>query len=238
MTLHREGAERCLAPTVKAWLKRPGTRSHVRSQCRYHQQYTHDVHQTMARTRTRPTTPLFRIIETQALRESLSKEQLYARIGISASYYNQLSTDALLLSQASRTVIESISTYLDVPHVQVMMWAGQLDWNDFGQPRNPGATVNQYIDAVALQIEDDPHFREFAVPLREWSATPQPIKLRFVALYEHARQLRLQRELAASTPGLTLARAARLTDRLPGPQPAPPTGTATEPRPLRRRNAA
>ena len=98
--------------------------------------------------------------------------------------------------------------------------------------------ARQYIDAVALQIEDDPHFREFAVPLREWSATPQPIKLRFVALYEHARQLRLQRELAASTPGLTLARAARLTDRLPGPQPAPPTGTATEPRPLRRRNAA
>ncbi len=190
----------------------------------------------MARTRTRPTTPLFRIIETQALREGLSKEQLYARLGISASYYNQLCTDDVLLAQASRTVVEAISTYLDVPHVQVMMWAGQLDWKDFGQPRNPGATVNQYIDAVALQIEDDPYFRDFAVPLREWSATPQAIRLRFVALYEHARQLRVQREVSeasgstttgknpgtprsstrGNTPGLTLARAARLSEQLPG----------------------
>jgi hypothetical protein len=203
----------------------------------------------MARTRTRPTTPLFRIIETQALREGLSKELLYARLGISASYYNQLCTDEALLAQASRTVVEAISTYLDVPHVQVMMWAGQLDWRDFGQPRNPGATVHQYIDAVALQIEDDPHFRQFAVPLREWSATPQAIKLRFVALYEHARQLRVECEIsgstagniagnvAGSTPGLTLARAARLSDRLPeaGEHTTAPARIA---KPGRRRKAA
>jgi hypothetical protein len=199
----------------------------------------------MPRARTRPTTPLFRIIEAQALREQLSKEQLYARIGISASYYGQLSTDAVLLSQASRTVIESISAYLDVPAVQVMMWAGQLDWRDFGSPRNPGATVNQYLDAVALQIEDDPHFREFAVPLREWSATPQAIRLRFVALYERARALRLQREAAEGSPGLALARAARLSDRLPDlagdaplaasatPSGEASTGTARRPRPRR-----
>lgn len=175
------------------------------------------------------------------MRDELSKEQLYGRIGISASYYGQLSTDAGLLAQASRTVVDSIARYLDVPAVQVMMWAGQLEWRDFGSPRNPGATVNQYLDAVALQIEDDPHFREFAVPLREWSATPQPIRLRFVALYERVRALSLQHLTAQGTPGLTLARAAQLSDRLPdapGPASVDTAAPATPRRGSGRKRAA
>ncbi len=169
----------------------------------------------MVRPRTRPTTPLFRIIEARALREGVTREDVCLALGISVSYYGQLSGDPVLLAQASRSVIAAIAQFIEVPHVQVQMWAGQLSWTDFGQPRNPGATVTQYIDAIALQIETDPAFVEFAVPIADWSATPQSIKLRYVALYELARQLRLGNASGESTPTLTLARAAGLAESLP-----------------------
>ena len=164
----------------------------------------------MPRPRLRPLTPLFRMIEAKALREQLGREELCRRFGISASYYGQLSADASLLSQASRPVLGAIAEFLDVALVQAQLWAGQIRWEDFGPRRNPGATVTQYLDAVAMQMEDDAHFREFAVPLKDWSATPQSMKLRYVALYEHARMLRLGRDSAGASVAATLARAAGL----------------------------
>jgi hypothetical protein len=174
----------------------------------------------MARPRSRPTMYLFRLIEAKALRESLSREELCARFNISSSYYGQLSADAALLSQASRPVIAAIAAFLEVPYVQAQLWGGQITWQDFGLPKNPGATVTQYLDRVALQIADDEHFREFGVPIKEWSATPHAIKLRYVALYEHARQLRLHKEAAGSAVGLALARAAQLKDETQAVEPA------------------
>jgi hypothetical protein len=165
----------------------------------------------MARPRSRPTVYLFRLIELKAQREGTSRESLCSQFGISASYYGQLSSEPTLLAQASRPVIAAIAQYLDVPFVQAQIWAGQLDWADFGRPRNPGATVTQYLDRVALQIEQDEHFRAFAVPLKDWSATPQGMKIRFIALYEHARQLLLAGQTAAETPAALLARAGQIS---------------------------
>ena len=176
----------------------------------------------MARPRSRPTMYLFQLIEAKALRDGLAREQLCARFGISSSYYGQLSTDETLLSQASRPVISSIAVFLDVPFVQAQLWAGQITWQDFGRPKNPGATVTQYLDNVALQMADDEYFREFAVPLKEWSATPHGVKLRYVALYEHARRLRLQKEVSGSALGLVLARAAQLSGTVAPPAVAVP----------------
>jgi|SRR5579871_916171 len=182
----------------------------------------------MARPRSRPTLYLFQLIEAKALRDGLTREQLCSRFGISSSYFGQLSADATLLSQASRPVLAAIAAFLDVAFVQAQLWAGQLTWEDFGRARNPGATVTQYLDKAALQIADDEHFREFAVPLKEWSATPHAMKLRYVALYEHARRMRLSREVPESAIGLVLARAADLKDAAAtaaaatvGPAPAP-----------------
>ena len=178
---------------------------------------------------------LFRLLEAKALRDGLTREELCARFGISSSYYGQLSADATLLAQASRPVVAAIAAFLEVPFVQAQLWAGQITWQDFGSPRNPGATVIQYLDKVAMQIGDDELFREFAVPLKEWSATPQAIKLRYVALYEQARRLRLQKEISASPIGLVLARAAQLRDETDAAteRAAPAAGTAR----IRRRNA-
>ena len=173
----------------------------------------------MARPRSRPTMYLFRLIEAKALRDGLSREELCARFNISSSYYGQLSADAVLLSQASRPVVAAIAAFLDVSFVQAQLWAGQITWQDFGLPKNPGATVTQYLDKVALQIADDENFREFAVPIKEWSATPHAIKLRYVALYEHTRRLRLQKEAGGSAVGLALARAAQLKDEADAVEP-------------------
>jgi len=187
----------------------------------------------MARPRSRPTTPLFRMIEARAQRESLSREALCRRFGISASYFGQLSADPELLAQASRPVIAAIAEFLEVPFVQAQLWAGQLRWEDFGMPRNPAATVIQYVDRVAMQIEEDPHFREFAVPLKDWSATPPSIRLRYVALYEQARALRLQREAQGAAFAQTLARAGNIEPAGP-PAAAAPAGVPAS----RRKRAA
>ncbi len=164
----------------------------------------------MARTTIRPVTLLCQFLERQGKADGLTHGELARRIGLSPSYYGQIRTDPDALPSLSRSVIEQIARFLNQPVSQVMLWAGQLRWEDFGLPDNPSATVDQYLDFIALHIEDDPLMRQFAVDINDWSATPASVKATFVSLYELAREQTVTARVSVGAPAVTYARAGKL----------------------------
>ncbi len=176
----------------------------------------------MPRAPSRPLTHLCQIIERHARAIGLTNDEVARKIGLSSSYYGQIRTDPGVQIGLSRSVIEAIARFLNEPVAQVQLWAGQMKWEDFGRPANPSATVDQYLDVVALHIQDDPLMRRFGVNVKDWASTPRSIKANYVALYELARAQAVGERVFEGSPALTYLRAGKIEDASNGPALAAP----------------
>lgn len=124
--------------------------------------------------------PLIERISQRMLENGLNQGALAKRLGITPSYITSMFNGFRWVPKSDRRVIDAIAEYMDVPVIQVFVWAGFFGPADMVVENN----LTERLAVAFKVISSDPLVRHITPPLSEWNTWDNKTKLRFVLLYE------------------------------------------------------
>ena len=131
----------------------------------------------------RPENPLLRLLEAQRRRESLTRKELAARLGLSPAYLSQLLSHDRPMETLNINAIRRCAEFLGLPVISCLVLAGRLTLADFlRQPDGFDAALASALATVA----NSPWGLEAAVTPAQLQALPREVQWLVIRLAEKA----------------------------------------------------
>jgi transcriptional regulator with XRE-family HTH domain len=131
--------------------------------------------------------PLTERIAAYMAENFLNAREFGDKIGTSSSYVNSIMQGIRPVSASDPEKIKNIAAVLQVPLIQVYIWAGIFGPEDLILSTD----INKRLGEAYLKMQSFPEGIGFCPPRSQWNTWDKNIKLRFVMLFEIAFQNRL-----------------------------------------------
>lgn len=124
--------------------------------------------------------PLIDRLNQRMVQDGLNQGTLARRINVTPSYITSIFSGFRWVPKSDRRVINAIAEYMEVPVLQIFIWAGFFGPSDLIVENDLSSRLNAYFQTIT----NDPMVRHISPPASEWKKWDDKTKLRYVMLYE------------------------------------------------------